>query len=116
MLTGPGAIRSLAFTSASLPALGSVQREEQLRDLVRFKLEKNESSAWSFKIGSKDIVLRDQADKIAKAVLFVKGFVDSALTSEPHAALAWAGVCILLPVLFTSTSNCINTRLILRLS
>ena len=27
-----------------------------------------------------------------------KDFVSSAINAEPHAALAWAGVCVLLPV------------------
>ncbi|PVH74917.1 hypothetical protein DL98DRAFT_18220 [Cadophora sp. DSE1049] len=94
-----GAVKSLALTSAALPAVGSVQRERHLRDLVHVKLDKNEASAWSFKVGSRDVVVRDQADKIVKAVLFAKAFVDSALASEPHAALAWAGVCILLPLI-----------------
>jgi hypothetical protein len=30
--------------------------------------------------------------------MFAKSFVDSVEASDPHVALAWTGVCILLPV------------------
>lgn len=33
-----------------------------------------------------------------KIIVSVKDFVSSAVSSEPHAALAWAGVCVFLPV------------------
>lgn len=37
-------------------------------------------------------------DQAVKVVVAAKEFVSSAVSSEPHAALAWAGVCIFLPV------------------
>ncbi len=36
-------------------------------------------------------------------MLFAKDFVSSAASAEPHAALAWAGVSILLPLLLNPT-------------
>ncbi len=39
-----------------------------------------------------------QFDKAVKIVVAAKDFVSSAVSSEPHAALAWAGVCVFLPV------------------
>lgn len=37
-------------------------------------------------------------DRAVKVILSVKGFISEAVSAEPHAALAWAGVCIFLPV------------------
>lgn len=37
-------------------------------------------------------------DQAVKIVVAAKEFVSSAVSSEPHAALAWAGVCVFLPV------------------
>ena len=69
-----------------------------MKTLVEQKIKKYEESAWKFKIGSKSVVVRDQTEKFVNAVLFAKAFVDSTLASDPHVALAWTGVCILLPV------------------
>jgi hypothetical protein len=81
---------------------GTPRRQEQMKALVESKIEKHKESAWKFKIGSKDIILRDQTEKFVNSILFAKSFVDFAVSSagEPHVAMAWAGVCILLPVSF----------------
>ena len=46
-----------------------------------------------------------QFDKAVKIVVAAKDFVSSAVSSEPHAALAWAGVCVFLPVNPKNLSN-----------
>jgi hypothetical protein len=62
-------------------------REERLVALVSKKLQAVETS-----------FVRDQVDRVAKVVIAAKDFIASAVSAEPHAALAWAGVCVLLPV------------------
>jgi hypothetical protein len=97
-------IQGAETTSAatSLATLGTPMRQEQMRVLVQSKIEKNKESAWKFKIGSRDIIVRDQTEMFVNTILFAKSFIDSAISSasEPHVALAWAGVCVLLPVSF----------------
>ena len=53
---------------------------------------------WQPKIGSHSVDIGGGFDQAIKIVVAAKEFVSSAVSSEPHAALAWAGVCIFLPV------------------
>ncbi|KAF7881383.1 uncharacterized protein EAF01_011894 [Botrytis porri] len=41
----------------------------------------------------------DKIEKIVKVVIAAKTFIGSTLESEPHAAIAWAGVSVFLPLL-----------------
>lgn len=76
----------------------SSRREEQLRQIASQKIDEVDLAKWQIKIGNRSLVLRDQFDKAVKVVIATKEFISSAVSSEPHAALAWAGVCIFLPV------------------
>lgn len=49
-------------------------------------------------IHGKDVVIRDQARKVVHSILSVKDYIGSIAFAEPHAALAWAGILIILPV------------------
>jgi hypothetical protein len=45
-----------------------------------------------------EYVVKEQVDKILSAIIYIKDFISSAASLEPHAALAWAGVSVFLPV------------------
>jgi hypothetical protein len=81
-----------------LAELGTSKREEQMSALVQRKLQIMDSKRWRIQLGNKSIGVSEQIDKTATIILFVKDFVCSAVSADPHAALAWAGVCVLLPV------------------
>lgn len=49
-------------------------------------------------MADRKVVLHEHFDKFIRIFMFAKDFVSSAVNAEPHAALAWAGVCVLLPV------------------
>jgi hypothetical protein len=87
-------------TTVDPATLGSSERQKQMSLLVTKKLEVMDEARWKFHVGEKEIVVREQLDHIVKGVLFAKDFVTQAvkLSSDPHAGLAWAGVCLLLPV------------------
>lgn len=51
-----------------------------------------------FRMNGKELIVRDQAQKIINGVLAVKDVVSAAISSDPHAAIAWAGVLVVLPV------------------
>ncbi|KAI4596718.1 hypothetical protein KJ359_005060 [Pestalotiopsis sp. 9143b] len=64
---------------------------------------KADQSKFTFR--GKEIIVRKQAEKVLKALTWGDTVVKSALSSQPHAALAWSGVSILLPLLTKATSN-----------
>ena len=71
----------------------------QMRALLQAKIEDDEAAVWALHIGGSDRVVRDLVDKGVKIIVLAKDFVSAAVASEPHAALAWTGVCILLPLI-----------------
>jgi N-terminal domain of NWD NACHT-NTPase len=87
---------------ASDTALASSKpnRKEELSNYIKHRIRIDEESAWKVKLGSKTIVLRAQFDTAVKIIAFAKDFVTGAISADPHASLAWSGVCLLLPVSF----------------
>ena len=87
----------------SFPAVaegtGTSKRERDMSALVEKKVKAVEDARWNFQLGERTVEIKTQVDRIVKAILFAKDFVSSAVSAEPHAALAWAGVCMLLPLL-----------------
>lgn len=74
----------------------------RLSALASTKLAKLDESRLKFRVRSKTFVIKDQVDRVLTIVIAAKDFISSAVASEPHGALAWAGVCILLPVSLSS--------------
>jgi hypothetical protein len=72
--------------------------ETRLQNLVERRLADIQETRLQFTVGGRDIVVKDQARRIIHAILAVKDFISSAVSSEPHAALAWAGILVLLNV------------------
>jgi N-terminal domain of NWD NACHT-NTPase len=73
-----------------LDDLDSEQREQHLANNIEKRLQAIQEQEWS--------TAGDLYKKIVRTVLFAKDFVGQAVSNEPHAALAWAGVSMLLPV------------------
>lgn len=88
-------LKARGASMVSLSTLNASEREEQLAAVVNQKVEAMEKDRWNLHLGSKTIEIKD---RIIKAALFGKAFVSAAASADPHATLAWAGVCVLLPV------------------
>ena len=69
-----------------------LKREIQMAELVRERLKAIDNSKWTLKIGRKTVVVQEQMDRLVKVVAFAKDFVGSIVASNPHGAIAWAGV------------------------
>ena len=85
--------------------MGTSTREKYMSALVEKKVKAVEDARWKFQLGERTVEMRTQVDRIVKAVLFAKDFVSSAVSAEPHTALAWAGVCMLLPLLLNPSTQ-----------
>lgn len=78
--------------------VGNTHTHTRWTDLASKKLASLDQSRLTLGLGSKTAVLRDGVDKVLTIVITATDFVSSTVAAEPHAALAWAGVCLLLPV------------------
>ncbi|KLJ11401.1 hypothetical protein EMPG_09706 [Blastomyces silverae] len=74
-------------------------REIQLQKLLNSKLQDIENSQMKVSIHGKDVVIRDQVRKVVHSILSVKDYIGTVASVEPHAALAWTGVMIILPAI-----------------
>ena len=72
----------------------SLQREELMSTLFLKKTEILEDPEWA-----STIRFSLKAHRVVKIVLFVRDSMSTGDKGGPHAALAWAGVCLLLPAL-----------------
>ena len=82
----------------TLATVGTAQRQTQMKLLLVEKIKVDEEAVWKLSVGHSQIIIRDQLDKVVKVIAAAKDFVSTATASEPHAALAWIGICTLLPV------------------
>ena len=73
-------------------------KREQMVSVLKRKLQYVEENQAKLRIGSKEIEVSKRFDSALTAVLKCKDVVSSAVSAEPHAAIAWAGVCVILPV------------------
>ncbi|KAK0702942.1 hypothetical protein B0T26DRAFT_838710 [Lasiosphaeria miniovina] len=69
------------------------------QQLAHAKLERLSDTYLSFQVGQRKIVVREQVSKVVKFVLKFKDVISSAISAEPHAGLAWAGILVILPML-----------------
>lgn len=73
-------------------------RAQQLENLVKNKLDAIQKAQLTVTVGGEAIIVKDQVRKVVHTILSFKDFIGTAISAEPHAALAWAGVVIILPV------------------
>jgi hypothetical protein len=69
-----------------------------VESIVKQLLEDREKKQWRVSLLGRDIKMREQAEKLAKFLLWSDPIVKAALSAQPYAALAWSGVSVLLPV------------------
>lgn len=72
--------------------------ETQLQNLVERRLADIQETRLRMTVGGREVVVKDQARRIIHAILSFKDAISSAVSSEPHAALAWGGILMLLNV------------------
>lgn len=84
----------------TLQPLASADRARGMQAVLDEQAEKLRHARWGFLMSGRKIEVADMVEKIVDGVLYVKDFVGKVIkeSGEPHAALAWAGVCLLLPV------------------
>ncbi|KAF4448098.1 WD domain-containing [Fusarium albosuccineum] len=76
-----------------------IDRLKLIQRTAEEKLEKLPEAQLAFKIRDKQIVVRQAIVKAIQVITAFKPIISGAVSAEPHAALAWAGVMTVLPIL-----------------
>ena len=91
-------VSNVLGATVALSGLTKVQRREQMEMLVKRKVEEDEKGKWKIPFGDDRIAVRDLAKPVVGIVSWAQEYVGDALQASPYGSLAWAGVCLLLPV------------------
>lgn len=81
------------------------QRKLELHTLVENRLEQYKNARLRISLCRKEFIVSEKASKFVHAIISARDFIGAAISAEPHAALAWAGVLLILPV-----SSCTSSR------
>lgn len=85
------------------------ERQKRLQNIVEQKLQALQRSHLKFTVSGVEVDVREQVRKVVHAILCAKDFIGVAISAEPHASLAWAGVLIILPVTIHLQNECLST-------
>ncbi|KFY82137.1 hypothetical protein V500_10793 [Pseudogymnoascus sp. VKM F-4518 (FW-2643)] len=78
------------------------EKLKQIQKLAEEKLQKIPEARLSFSIGDEEIVVREVVRKTISVVTAFKDIIGSAISAEPCAGLAWAGIMSILPLVVNS--------------
>lgn len=105
-------VTTMVGNTVLFSGLGKVQRQQQMEALLRLKIQKDEDAKWAIKLGDDPIAIRDMAEPVLGIIDWAQDFVGNVLNSSPYGSIAWAGVCLLLPVSAAPTFQ--SSRYIIR--
>jgi hypothetical protein len=78
-------------------------RREQLDKIIKAGRQRMDEKKIKYHIAGYEFVLQDQIAQAAELVQWAKTLIDQAVRPSPEASMAWAGICLILP-LFTQSS------------
>ncbi|CEJ93529.1 hypothetical protein VHEMI09110 [[Torrubiella] hemipterigena] len=76
-------------------------RQQQLKQIIDRGLERMQANTWHFTIAGEEYTIKQQVAVASQYALKAKAFIADAVSACPPASMAWAGICIILP-LFTN--------------
>ncbi|KAI1114830.1 hypothetical protein F5Y14DRAFT_154633 [Nemania sp. NC0429] len=101
-----GSASNTGFPTQATPSVDDVSRgtdarsrQSQLETVIAKGLRRFEDSKTTYTIAGHQYSPRDQVAQVAGFMLWAKDLVGEAVKQAPEASIAWAGVCIVLPLL-----------------
>lgn len=86
------------ISSATIP---DHHRQQQLKQIIDRGLERMQANTWHFTIAGEEYTIKQQVAQASRYALKAKDLIADAVSACPPASMAWAGICIILP-LFTN--------------
>jgi hypothetical protein len=92
-----GQLDASASTTTAISST-EVNRLKQMEIVLASKMEEVNGNTWRLSFGSYEISVRDLVKNVASVVSSANDYIKGAVSASPPAAIAWAGVRLLLPV------------------
>lgn len=79
--------------------LGSrADRRDQMNAILQLKMNEVNRDTWKLKFGSTEVQVKDLVQPVLGVVNWANEYITGAVSANPVASVAWAGVSLLLPV------------------
>lgn len=69
-----------------------------IESVVKNLQNEHKKKEWKLALQGKQVRIREPIEKMIKFVIWAAPIIQQAVSNEPHIALAWGGVCLVLPV------------------
>lgn len=76
----------------------NLNRLGQLKKITSKGLQQLDKKRAKYNIFGHEFILRDQLTQATRLIQTIKEAIDHAVNASPEASLAWAGVCVILPI------------------
>lgn len=76
----------------------NIGREDQMKIILEKKVEEVKQSMWKLRFGASEVPVKDLVQPVVGIIDWANQYINAAVSSNPYASLAWAGVGLLLPV------------------
>ncbi|KAI1113784.1 ankyrin repeat-containing domain protein [Nemania sp. NC0429] len=71
---------------------------DQMQAVLQRKMNEIDRNKWKLKVGSSEVHTQDLLQPVLSTVTWANNFIGQAVSANPYASLAWAGVGLLLPI------------------
>jgi hypothetical protein len=90
----------LAACSSPIGLLGAgkTERARVMKVLLEKKIVELESGRWKVGFQNNQFAVKDLIESVVGVVDWAKEYIGKAAQASPYSSVAWAGVCLLLPV------------------
>ncbi|GAP92625.1 putative ankyrin repeat protein [Rosellinia necatrix] len=87
-------------------ALGSkVSPRDRMHAILQRRMEQINRDVWKLKFGSSEIQARDMVQPVLSVVSWANRYISTAVSTNPQASMAWAGVSLLLSLLLNPSEQ-----------
>lgn len=101
---------SFELSDSDIQPIPSARRvvgdDAKMRAIVKIKLEEMQQKEWVLKWHGHVFKVREEVTRIVGIAQKISGFASQTAALNPYSGLAWAGVCVLLPVSSMSCHVC----------
>jgi N-terminal domain of NWD NACHT-NTPase len=95
-----------------VPSESNIGKEDQMKVILETKLEEVKQNMWKLQFGASDVPVKDLVQPVVGIIDWANQYINAAVSANPYASLAWAGVGLLLPVSNSSSNDfsCLESR------
>jgi hypothetical protein len=97
VLSRDKSLTSVVVSSSFLTGL-EVPTQLQMQDVLQRKIDDVKSKEWKLKFKGHELAVKQLVEPVTSTIEWAQDYVGQALEASVYGSLAWAGVCLLLPV------------------